>query len=130
MSGRRKPPAPMRRVDTPEYSKTVHQSAIANVPPNPANLNYDTFQRFSSLIKAHYVFGSAERIQELETLWSRQNLANAPITNKHFADMLCHWTLYYKSDLVRFRNNVIAFINAGSRLNNLGLRVDTSTHHS
>lgn len=109
-----------------KYNHAHHTTALAHIPPSPSHLTYPDFQTFYMQVMAHYTLGSTNIIPELEAISPRAKMANAPISNQQFATMLCHWTLYYKSDLQRFSRELIAFINAGARLNELGLRVDPS----
>lgn len=132
MSRRKSKAIPTKRgISSPQEEdmdmNTALGIALAEIPPEPPGLNYPTFQRFYRQIQAKYMFGSHALIPSLERIFPRQSRGSGPITNEDFARELCEWTLYYKSDLVNWKDQVIAFINAGSELNNFGLRVGKST---
>lgn len=138
MSRRKPQAAAVRRVRPAEeeqqqeeerapFNPDIYRRALKRMPQPPPGLQYETFWTFRSRIMLQYVYGSGETIPSLEALFPREKRPNAPLTRAHFADMLCHWTLHYKSDLDRFQSDIIALANAGAELNNLGVRIGPST---
>lgn len=126
---RRKPAVTKRMAEVdPDFDADTYEVALAAVSRNPPGLSYPGFQTFYNQIRVRYVYGSSQVIPTLEALFPRTpGLKNGPNTPEDFARMLCEWTLYYKSDLVRFKNELIALANAGAELKQLGTRIAEST---
>lgn len=131
---RRKSQPPKRTTTTtitpPEetiFSAEVYRNRLSKLPRYD-NLTYPTFVTFFARLAIQYTYGSSKTIEELERLFEREkNVQGGPVTREDFAHIICNWTLYYKSEMERFQKEIIAVINAGAALSNLGLEVRPST---
>jgi hypothetical protein len=138
---RRKPQAPIKRVAPPQgaaptgYIEELYQQKLReSVPPRNPALTYEKFLTLFARTMVQYEYASAEEIPEFERLVQRRPMADGPMSAQQFADVLCMWTLHYKTDLdptpavgtFSRLDLLILFINTVSRLKGLGLRVGPS----
>lgn len=126
---RRKPSAPQKRKIKKEEEDPIPDlnATLEEIREHGANFMYPKFQVFKSELAAYYLLDSEEEILELTFLFGERR--NKGTKNKRwFGDRICNWRLCYKSDIDKYKKEIIQLINLGCKLMDIGLQVKLSNN--